>query len=546
MDYFYDGQIRRYVTQFMRVFIGFKYKTGDGTLRHVPVMYGDMTRQVASIIKDNSENKMSTVPRIACYISGLEMDTTRLADASFVSKLNISERAWDEVNGEVEYKNFQGAGYTVERLMPTPFKLSMKADIWTSNTDQKLQLMEQILVLFNPSLEIQTTDNYIDWTSLSVIDLATLNFSSRTIPQGNDSEIDICSVEFKMPIYISPPAKVKKLGVIRNIVANVFGETGDILALDDLIYAGTGNMIHTRNVNGNFRILLLKSNNDQPNDFDVSIVSPSEVVLANKLEPPTKTGEAIDWNSILNIYGGYISGISKIFFLQPDGNEMGGTFVVNEIDPTQLLVSLEERPSNTVIVSAVYPAGRTTIDAIVDPYKFNPKRPNKETSDQTIVAGTRYLVLDDVNTSTNVGTQVDNPPFNPTFNYDGPDAWKNLNGSDPVIKANSIVEWDSTGWIDLIPAWVVSTPTPSTAGIQVYARDQIVIYDGVAYKANDDITQGDNTIIPLDNDKFEAISLLFQNLKTGIQYRWGSDGQWMKSFEGEYMSGYWRFDLDPL
>lgn len=546
MDYFYDGQIRRYVTQFMRVFIGFKYKTGDGTLRHVPVMYGDMTRQVASIIKDNSENKMSTVPRIACYISGLEMDTTRLADASFVSKLHIKERAWEEVDGEVEYNNFQGAGYTVERLMPTPFKLSMKADIWTSNTDQKLQLMEQILVLFNPSLEIQTTDNYIDWTSLSVIDLATLNFSSRTIPQGNDSEIDICSVEFKMPIYISPPAKVKKLGVIRNIVANVFGETGDILALDDLIYAGTGNMIHTRNVSGNFRILLLKSNNDQVNDFDVSIVSPSEVVLVNKLEPPTKTGETIDWNTIVNIYGGYISGISKIFFLQADGNEMGGTFVINELDPARLLVTLEDRPSNTVIVSSVYTSGRTTIDAIVDPYKFNPKRPNKETADQNIVTGTRYLVLDDVNTSTNVGTQVDNPPFNPTFNYDGPDAWKNLNGSDPIITANSIIEWNGTSWVNLIPTWIVSRPTPLTAAIQVYAKDQIVIYDGVAYRANAIITQNDNDVVPSDNDKFDEISLLFQNLKTGIQYRWGADGQWMKSFEGEYMSGYWRFDLDPV
>jgi len=546
MDYFYDGQIRRYVTQFMRVFIGFKYKTGDGTLSHVPVMYGDMTRQVASIIKDNSENKMSTVPRIACYISGLEMDTTRLADASFVSKLHVKERAWEDVGSEIEYKNFQGAGYTVERLMPTPFNLSMKADIWTSNTDQKLQLMEQILVLFNPSLEIQTTDNYIDWTSLSVIDLSTLNFSSRTIPQGGDSEIDICSIEFKMPIYISPPAKVKKLGVIRNIVANVFGESGDVLNLDDLIYAGNGNMIHTRNVSGNFRILLLKSNNDQANDFDVSIVSPNEVILANKLEPPTKTSDPINWNTIVDIYGGYISGISKIFFLQADGNEMGGTFVINELDPTRLLVNLEDRPSNTVIFSSVYPAGRTTIDAIVDPYKFNPKRPNKESADQTIVAGTRYLVLDDVNTSTNVGTLVDNPPFNPTFNYDGPDAWKNLNGSDPVIKANAIIEWSGTAWVDLIPTWLVSTPTPATSAIQVYARNQIVIYDGVAYRANANITQGENIKVPLDNDKFDEISLLFQNLKTGIQYRWGTDGQWMKSFEGEYMSGYWRFDLDPL
>lgn len=546
MDYFYDGQIRRYVTQFMRVFMGFKYKTGDGSMRHVPVMYGDMTRQVASIIKDNSENKMSTVPRIACYISGLEMDTTRLADASFVSKINISERAWAEENGTIGYKNYQGGGYTVERLMPTPFKLSMKAEIWTSNTDQKLQLLEQILVLFNPSLEIQTTDNYIDWTSLSVIDLSTLNFSSRTIPQGADSEIDICSVEFKMPIYISPPAKVKKLGVIRNIISNVFGETGDILSLDDLIYAGSGNLIHTKNVNGYFRILLLKSNNDQDNDFDVSIVAPNEVVI-NKtgIGVSYKTGDKIDWHTVVDTYGGYVSGISKIFFLQADGNELGGTFVINELDSTQLLVSLEEKPSNTVIYSSVYPSGRTTVDAIVDPYKFNPKRPNKESADQPLVAGTRYLVLDDVNPSSSVGTVVGRPPFNPQFSYDGPDAWKNSNGSDPVIAANSIIEWSGSEWVNLIYTWAVSTPMPSEYALIAYSINQIVLYDGVAYRATANITQLENNVIPSDNDNFTEISLLFQNLRTRIQYRWGADGQWMKSFEGEYASGYWRFDLDP-
>jgi hypothetical protein len=48
MDYFYDGQIRRYVTQFMRIFIGFKWRAGDGTEKTVPVTYGDMSRQVAT------------------------------------------------------------------------------------------------------------------------------------------------------------------------------------------------------------------------------------------------------------------------------------------------------------------------------------------------------------------------------------------------------------------------------------------------------------------------------------------------------------------
>jgi hypothetical protein len=162
MDFHYDGQIRRYVTQFMRVFIGFKYQAGDGEQKQIPVMYGDLTRQVASMIKDNSENKMPTVPRIACYITGIEMDTSRLSDPTFVSKIHIRERRFTDANGTREYSGAQGGSYTVERLMPTPFKLTMKADLWTSNTDQKLQLLEQILVLFNPSLELQTTDNYID------------------------------------------------------------------------------------------------------------------------------------------------------------------------------------------------------------------------------------------------------------------------------------------------------------------------------------------------------------------------------------------------
>ena len=97
----------------------------------------------------------------------------------------------------------------------------MKTDIWSTNTDQKLQIMEQILVLFNPSLEIQTTNNYVDWTSLSLIELTGTTFSTRSIPQGIDTEIDVGELTFTMPIWITPPAKVKKLGVIEKIIITI-------------------------------------------------------------------------------------------------------------------------------------------------------------------------------------------------------------------------------------------------------------------------------------------------------------------------------------
>jgi hypothetical protein len=497
MDYFYDGQVRRYVTQFMRVFIGFKYKTGGDVPeeRHVPVMYGDMTRQVASIIKDNSENKMSTVPRVACYISGLEMDMDRMSDASFVSKVNIRERRYTDVDGDglADYQNVQGGNYTVERLMPTPFKLTMKAEIWTSNTDQKLQLLEQILVLFNPSLEIQTTDNYIDWTSLSVINLASINFSSRTIPQGADSDIDICSMEFDMPIYISPPAKVKRLGVVKSIINNVFTEQGDIVRLEDLVFnrnKGTFEAIPLR-----FRVLLFKANNGQPYDYELTLVNPDAAVLAMGLDQKSiKTGEPVDWNSILDVQGGYTAD-SQAYFKQATGYDLVGTFAVNSIDPSVIVVTFDQDtiPQNTSIASTVNGIdAKGTVDAIIDPYKYNPV--TTYGSRTAIPLGIRFLMLDDVNNSENVGQSYGVSPF--TDNYDGPDAWKNSDGNDPVIKANSIIEWNGSAWITI---W-----NPATGVNPTY----------------------------------------LQNLRTGIKYRWDGE-QWLKAFEGEYAPGYWGFVLDP-
>ena len=205
----------------------FSYKDGDDALRTIPVMYGDMTRQVAHIIRDNSENKMPSIPRMGIYVTNLQMDRTRLSDASFVSKVHLRERTYDATGKE--YLNTQGKNVTVERLMPTPYTLTVNCDIWSSNTEQKLQIIEQICMLFNPSLEIQTTDNYIDWTSLSVVELDNINFSSRSIPVGTETEVDVATLTFSMPIFISPPTKVKKLGVITHIITSIFNEkTGNI------------------------------------------------------------------------------------------------------------------------------------------------------------------------------------------------------------------------------------------------------------------------------------------------------------------------------
>jgi hypothetical protein len=70
------------------VFSNFVVKYSDGTLVRIPVMYGDADRQVASIIRQNSENKVNSVPRISVYIGELSLDRNRLSDSENVeSKL---------------------------------------------------------------------------------------------------------------------------------------------------------------------------------------------------------------------------------------------------------------------------------------------------------------------------------------------------------------------------------------------------------------------------------------------------------------------------
>ena len=217
-NFFYDGQIRRFVQQFIRMVSNFYVEFGSEdaagatAVQRIPVMYGDQSRQAATILKGNTENTMPSVPAMSVYITDLLYDQSRMQDPSFSNKLSLRQHRYDKDTNTYDETKFDS--YTVERHMPVPYELTLNLDIWTSNTEQKLQIVEQLATLFNPALEIQSTDNYIDWTSLSAVRLTQTRWDSRSVPMGTNEDISISTMSFSLPIWISPPAKVKRLGVI--------------------------------------------------------------------------------------------------------------------------------------------------------------------------------------------------------------------------------------------------------------------------------------------------------------------------------------------
>ena len=114
--------------------------------------------------------------------------------------------------------------------------------------------------------------------------------------------------------------------------------------------------------------------------------------------------------------------------------------------------------------------------------KLDESAPVEDRTGKPVPQITTLPILEDINPSIN------------TPNYDGPDAWKNSNGSDFQANANDIIEWNGTSW---------------------------------------------NVIF---NSQSTTSVIYITNAYTGIQYKW-EHNQWTKSFEGIYSKELWRLIL---
>ena len=419
--YFYDQQIRRFLLQFARIFSNFDVEFGANeagqgpgsetdTLVRVPVRYGDASRQAQTILQNNSANDMPSTPLMTFYITDLKYDRPRIQEPNFVNNIAVRQRTYDPDTDS--YETTQGNAFTIERIMPVPYELTINLDIWTSNTNQKFQILEQILTLFNPSLEIQSTDNYIDWTSLTVLYLKDSRWSSRTIPIGTDNPIDIATLSFTLPMWLTPPAKVKKLGVVERIIASVYDAQGDLvnsLSNSDLLL-GTRQKFTPYNyqvllVDNKLQALRQQQVVDEPNASLTPADSPSSNLL---------------WHSVVNMYGTLRSGISYITLEQPDGTDVMGTVAFDPTDDRFLLFTLNEGtvPPNTLL----------SITAVIDPLASGPGA-----GLSAAAKGQRYLFTQ------NTGS-FDNPGVT------NPDAWEGVDGQPLIAHANDIVEYNGTFW----------------------------------------------------------------------------------------------------
>lgn len=428
LDYWYDEQIKRYLIQLVRVFSNFKVRefTKNGVkYNRVPARYGDASRMVATILRKNSENVVNSAPFISVSIQSIQPARDRTHEPFLVDTTQVAEREYDADTNS--YSSSQGNLYTTQRYMPVPYNLTVQVDIWSTNTDTKLQILEQIFVLFNPSIQLQSNDNPLDWTSVFEVELSDISWSSRSIPAGVDESLDISTLTFNSPIWISPPAKVKRQAIIQQIIADVHSTS----SIADLGYSEDyadffGGIPDT------FEIVVT------PGDYKVQVVGNSAILIDENDQP-------IAWSNIIDQQGELsATSLLKLNISNDSDNQLGlliGSVTAHPTSPSTLIFNLD---TDTLPTDSL-----NDVNKIIDPRSNYP-------GDGTLDAATtgqRYLITETITESGYPNWNVD-ASENDIIEYNG-SAWTvvfdSSNISSEQFVTNSFTskqfKWTGNAWI---------------------------------------------------------------------------------------------------
>ncbi len=403
----------------MRIFSDIKVRNGPDanglyTVTRVPIMYGDPSWVVAQIIKGGSENTLMPAPMFSAYIDNIKIAPDRRQDTQFVGKVSTVERTFDQ--GTQTYGTGPGIRYDVERYMPVPYDITFKLDCWTTNTTNKLQLMEQINTIFNPSIQLVQNSNLLDWTSVFEVWMEDFTWTNRSVPQGGEQERDVMSWRFKVPIFINPPAKIKKSSIIAEIVTNVFS-VADVHNLEATLdgdydtfrtcFEGIPLQIIT--TEGNYKISVARNGLQE----EITLLNANGNVL------PLQS-----WQKLIQIYGQIEPNITKIRLkLNPD-IDVSDTDIIGSIveDTTRQNVLIFTPDIDTLPANTIPP-----INDIVDPTEMTPGD-----GLPIAVAGQRYLL-----TSANSAGEEPAIPMGVSTS-----PW----GSNIVAYPNDVIEFNGIAW----------------------------------------------------------------------------------------------------
>ena len=202
--YTYNKIIRKCVIGFGTLFnnIEVRKENKDGSVysrMKVPLAYGPRQKFLARLEQqaDLNQKVAITVPRLSFEMTGISYDSSRkLAPTTLTLKA--------DTNNAVK-----------KQFTPVPYNIDFELNVISKTNDESLEIMEQILPVFQPSFQmtIKLVDDMNDFRDVPII-LNSVSYSDDYEGTFDDRKITLITMQFTVKAYIFGPvgtaAPIKK------------------------------------------------------------------------------------------------------------------------------------------------------------------------------------------------------------------------------------------------------------------------------------------------------------------------------------------------
>ena len=197
-NYTYNKVIRKCVIGFGTLFNGIEVRkeTGGTTYQKmkVPLAYGPKQKFLARLEGQPELNKKVaiTLPRISFELTGLSYDSSR----------KLSPITTD----------YKKDGKSVRKIFtPVPYNLDFSLSILSKTNDEALEIIEQIMPLFQPSYQvtIKIIDDINEYRDVPIV-LNSINYSDEYEGNFDQRKLTTIDATFTMKAYIFGPTQTGK------------------------------------------------------------------------------------------------------------------------------------------------------------------------------------------------------------------------------------------------------------------------------------------------------------------------------------------------
>ncbi len=239
-QFYYNGQFKKYIGQFLRIFSGIQVQagvdrsgTGVNDTRSVSVVYGNSDRIINALNQNQGTFTAQRIPIISAYLNGIQT-----ADEYRISRHHQEN---------ITYQNSaDGQYHLVSKIAGAPYQMNMTLYIYASSTDQLFQILEQILLWFNPTIDFQKSSGILDSAYITQCTLTGIQDQSN-FPMGTNRRIIQQNLTFSFIAWLQYPY-TDATGVIQDIITNIHDSSLVVEELDLVTPPPGGPIIETTTV----------------------------------------------------------------------------------------------------------------------------------------------------------------------------------------------------------------------------------------------------------------------------------------------------------